>query len=103
MRDCRAVIVGLFTMIRCLKKDAVMFVGVRLSSKCLVAAVRVFIKNRRLFAKVRFIIANLCVVFSMVMKRLVRRSICRWFCSLVYRKSMIVCKLVVLFYYCVIG
>lgn len=99
----RAAIAGLFTMTRCLKKDAVMFAGVRLSSKCSVAAARAFIKNRRLLAKVRFIIANSCAASSMVMKRLARRSICRWSCSLAYRKSMTVCKSAVLFHYCVTG
>ena len=52
---------------------------------------RTLIKNRRLLAKVRFIIANSCAASSMVMKRLARQSICRWSCSLVYRKSMTAC------------
>lgn len=60
-------------------------------------------QNRRLLAKVRFIIANSCAASSMVMKRLARRSICRWSCSLAYRKSMTVCKSAVLFHYCVTG
>lgn len=38
-----------------------------------------------------FIIVNSCAASSMVMKRLARQSICRWSCSLVYRKSMTAC------------
>ncbi len=79
-------IAGLFTMTRCLKKDAVMFAGYAYRANAQSRRPAPLSKTGGTREGQVHHRELMCRIFD-GNERLARRSICRWSCSLAYRKS----------------
>ncbi len=77
----------LFTMTRCLKKDAVMFAGVRFRANAESRRPAPLSKTGGYSQGQVHHRELMCRIFD-GNEEVARRSICRWSCSLAYRKSM---------------
>ena len=84
------------------KKDAVMFAGVRFRANAQSRRPAPLSKTGGYSRRSGYHRELMCRIFD-GNEEVTRQSICRWSCSLAYRKSMTVCKSAVLFHYCVTG